>query len=56
MLCARLAPEFGVALPPEAQDIMRRASRAVRRANARNVYSQVEAPGMGGTYNIYSDT
>lgn len=56
LLCARLAPEFGVALPPEAQDIMRRASRAVRRANARNVYSQVEAPGMGGTYNIYSDT
>lgn len=56
LLCARLAPEFGVALPPEAQDIMRRASRAVRRANTRNVYSQVEAPGMGGTYNIYSDS
>ena len=56
MLCARLAPEFGVALPPEAQDIMRRASRAVRRANARNVYSQIESPGMGGTYSIYSDS
>jgi len=56
LLCARLAPEFGVALPPEAQDIMRRASRAVRRANARNVYSQIEAPGMVGTYSIYSDS
>ena len=55
MLCARLAPEFGVALPPEAQDIMRRASRAVRRANARNVYATLEVPGIGGTYSIYSD-
>lgn len=56
MLCGRLAPEFGVALPPEAQDIMRRASRAVRRANARNVYATIESPGMSGRdYDIYSD-
>ena len=56
MLCARIAPEFGVTLPPEAQDMMRRASRAVRRASARNVYAQIESPGMGGTYSIYSDS
>lgn len=56
MLCARLAPEFGVALPPEAQDMMRRASRAVRRANNKTVHSQIEAPGVGTTYSIYNDT
>lgn len=55
MLCARLAPEFGVALPPEAQDMMRRSARAVRRANSRIVHAQLEVPGMGGTYSIYSD-
>lgn len=56
MLCARLAPEFGVTLPAEAQDMIRRSTRAVRRANNKAVHATLELPGIGGTYNIYSDS
>lgn len=56
MLCPRLATEFGVALPPEAQDMMRRASRAVRRANSRTTFATLDTPGIDGAgYSVYSD-
>ena len=56
-LAVRLAPEFGVAVPPEVTAIEMRARSAVRRLNKKHVTSKLESAliGSGGTYNVYSD-
>lgn len=56
-LALRLAPEFGVAVPPEVSQIEMRSRLAVQRLNKKHVYAQVETGliGAGPTYNIYSD-
>jgi len=56
-LAIRLAPEFGVAVPPEVAAIEMRARTAVRRLNKKTHYAQVETAwiGAGSTYDVYSD-
>ena len=57
-LALRLAPEFGVAVPPETAEIARRSSAAVRRLNGKSPSSVVEVSAIGGapSYSIYSDS
>lgn len=57
-LCLRLAPEFGVAVPPETAQMASKAEKMVKRMNAkhRNAYLEVSVLGAGPTYSVYSDT
>lgn len=54
-LCQRLAPEFGVAIPPEVSDMARRARMIIKRSNEKSVQSVIEIAGRG-SYSVYSDS
>jgi len=56
-LAVRLAPEFGVAVPPEVTAIEMRARSAVRRLNKKHVNAVLETGfiGAGSTYDVYGD-
>jgi len=57
-LAVRLAPEFGVAVPPETAELARRSSATVRRLNGKSPSAVLEVSAIGGSpsYSIYSDT
>lgn len=56
-LCLRLAPEFGVAVPPEVALMANRATRTIKRMNAKavNAYLEPSLFGAGPTWSVYSD-
>lgn len=54
-LAIRLAPEFGVAVPPEVTNIVARVRRDVKRTNAKRPVSVIEIADTG-RYSVYSDS
>ena len=54
-LAIRLAPEFGVAVPPEVTNIVARVRRDVKRTNAKRPVASIEIADPG-RYNVFSDS